>query len=94
MHFYLEGRNVINKKGLFCAKFFEFEEFFWPSFFWVASSLSILWLQTVSDTKELQVTLLVASQSKSLFRAVAYPTMARFFKNPKKFQPDAIWMSP
>jgi hypothetical protein len=42
MRFYLEGRNVINKKGLFYAKFFEFEDFFWPSFFWVASSLSIL----------------------------------------------------
>jgi hypothetical protein len=27
MHFYLGGRNVINKKGLFDAKFFEFEEF-------------------------------------------------------------------
>ena len=27
MRFYLGGRNVINKKGLFDAKFFEFEEF-------------------------------------------------------------------
>ncbi len=27
MHFYLGGRNFINKKGLFYAKFFEFEEF-------------------------------------------------------------------
>jgi hypothetical protein len=27
MRFYLGGRNVINKKGLFYAKFFEFEEF-------------------------------------------------------------------
>ena len=42
MRFYLEGRNVINKKGLFDAKFFEFEEFSQAPFFWVASSLSIL----------------------------------------------------
>ena len=27
MRFYLGGRNVINKKGLFYAKFFELEEF-------------------------------------------------------------------
>jgi hypothetical protein len=27
MHFYLGGRNFINKRGLFYAKFFEFEEF-------------------------------------------------------------------
>ena len=27
MHFYLGGRNFINKNGLFCANFFEFEEF-------------------------------------------------------------------
>ena len=33
MRFYLERRNVTNKKGLFYAKFFEFEEFFNPSFF-------------------------------------------------------------
>ena len=33
MRFYLERRNVTNKKGLFYAKFFEFEEFFYPSFF-------------------------------------------------------------
>jgi hypothetical protein len=32
MHFYLGGRNFINKKGLFYAKFFEFEEFSLPSF--------------------------------------------------------------
>ena len=30
MRFYLERRNVTNKKGLFHAKFFEFEEFFHP----------------------------------------------------------------
>ena len=28
MRFYLEGRNATNKSCLFCAKFFEFEEFF------------------------------------------------------------------
>jgi hypothetical protein len=33
MRFYLERRNVTDKKGLFYAKFFEFEEFFHPSFF-------------------------------------------------------------
>ena len=33
MRFYLERRNVTNKKGLFYAKIFEFEEFFYPSFF-------------------------------------------------------------
>ena len=33
MRFYLERRNVTNKKGLFYAKFLEFEEFFHPSFF-------------------------------------------------------------
>jgi hypothetical protein len=33
MHFYLGGRNVINKKGLFYAKFFEFEEFTIGPFF-------------------------------------------------------------
>ena len=33
MHFYLERRNVSNKKGLFYAKFLEFEEFFYSSFF-------------------------------------------------------------
>ena len=38
MRFYLERRNVTNKKGLFYAKFFEFEEFFHPSFF-VGSTL-------------------------------------------------------
>ena len=31
--FYLEGRNATNKSCLFYAKFFEFEEFFHPSFF-------------------------------------------------------------
>ena len=46
--------------------------------------------QTVSDTKKLQVTLLVPSQSKSWFKAVAYPTMARFLKNRLRFQPDEI----
>ena len=33
MRFYLGGRNVINKKGLFYAKFFEFEEFSIVPFF-------------------------------------------------------------
>ena len=33
MRFYLERRNVTNKKSLFYANFFEFEEFFYPSFF-------------------------------------------------------------
>jgi hypothetical protein len=33
MRFYLERRNVTNKKGLSYTKFFEFEEFFHPSFF-------------------------------------------------------------
>jgi hypothetical protein len=33
MRFYLGGRNVINKKGLFCAKYFEFEEFTIVPFF-------------------------------------------------------------
>ena len=33
MRFYLEGKNFINKKGLFYAKFFEFEKFFYPFFF-------------------------------------------------------------
>jgi hypothetical protein len=42
MRFYAGGRNVINKKGLFYAKFFEFEEFTIEPFFIVASSLSIL----------------------------------------------------
>ena len=35
-------KNVINKKGLFYAKFFEFEVKTYSPFFWVASSLSIL----------------------------------------------------
>ena len=33
MRFYTERRNVTNKKGLFYAKFVEFEEFFYASFF-------------------------------------------------------------
>jgi hypothetical protein len=42
MHFYAGGTNFINKKGLFYAKFFEFEVKSYSPFFWVASSLSIL----------------------------------------------------
>ena len=36
-------KNFINKKGLFYAKFFEFEEFSMVPFFVVASSLSIIY---------------------------------------------------
>jgi hypothetical protein len=42
MRFYAGGRNFINKKGLFYAKFFEFEVKSYSPFFWVASSRSIL----------------------------------------------------
>ena len=40
--FYTGRKNFINKKGLFYAKFLEFEEFSVIPFFIVASSLSIL----------------------------------------------------
>ena len=42
MHFYAGGSNFISKKGLFYAKFFEFEVKSYSPFLGVASSLSIL----------------------------------------------------
>jgi hypothetical protein len=62
MRFYLERRNVTDKKGLFYAKFFEFEEFFHPSFFLgsIQPQHAVLWpagcrevFNTKSDAKYL-----------------------------------------
>ena len=46
---------TFNKKGLFYAKFFVFEEFFLASFFVVASSLSILCLKSRFACRRLEL---------------------------------------
>ena len=49
--FYLEVSCTNNKKGLFYAKFFEFEDYSSAPFFWVALSLSALCISKKHTTQ-------------------------------------------
>ena len=67
MRFYLERRNVTNKKGVFYANFFEFEEFSIVSFFVVAFSLSILYVRRRKKSPEnLRSTVIVVRYNNSV----------------------------